>query len=108
MECLTCKKHYSQGGYCYEKKKNCLFYEDEPRGKVLRTDFTFKMNCNAETPVIKYGSKLLITENCKDIVITVIKINWINMETFLCNVDANYYENEQPRCEKIKKFKVVN
>lgn len=35
-ECLTCKKHYSQGGDCWEHKRNCLYYDKEPRGKMMR------------------------------------------------------------------------
>ena len=35
MDCYTCKKHLSQGGKCYENSKNCLFYEKEPRGKMI-------------------------------------------------------------------------
>ena len=38
---------------------------------------------------------------------TVIKINWINLRDMLCNVSADYHENEMPRFEKTKKFNVV-
>ena len=44
MDCYTCKKHLSQGGKCYEKSKNCLFYEKEPRGKMVRTKISFEMD----------------------------------------------------------------
>lgn len=36
-ECLTCKKHYTQGGKCSLEHDNCLLYENEPRGKMIRT-----------------------------------------------------------------------
>lgn len=107
MECLTCKKHYSQGGRCSEEKKNCLFYEEEPKGRMIRTHFSFLVH-EAKTPIIKYGSKVLFEDNGKDIEMTIIKINWINLNTMMCNVDAEYHEKEQPRFEKMKKFRVVN
>ena len=43
MKCLTCKKHWSQGGRCSENVRNCLHYEEEPRGKMVRTELSFRM-----------------------------------------------------------------
>lgn len=107
MECLTCKKHYSQSGRCMEEKRNCLLYEHEPRGKMCRTTFTFKMASNAETPIIKYNSKVTIEDKGRTVEMTIIKINWINLEKMTCNVDAEYHENEKPHFEKVKIFRVV-
>lgn len=108
MDCYTCKKHLSQGGKCYEKSKNCLFYEKEPRGKMVRTKISFEMDRQAVTPIIKNGAKVIFTEDGKDIEFTIRKINSINLETMMCNVDAEYHENEKPKFERIKMFKVVN
>lgn len=108
MDCYTCKKHYSQGGKCMEEKNNCLFYEKEPRGKMIRTDFSFQLDHLAETPIIKYNSKVIFDDNGTDIEMVIIKINWINLKTMMCNVTAEYHENEKPRCEKMKIFKIVN
>ena len=95
MECLTCKKHFSQGGRCFENVRNCLHYEEEPRGKMVRTELTFRIDADVETPVIKFGEKILVSDN------------WINLRDMLCNVSADYHENEMPRFEKTKKFNVV-
>ena len=107
MECLTCKKHFSQGGNCMENKHNCLMYDEEPRGRILRTNIMFKIDNNAETPIIKYGSKVKFIDNGKEIEMTIININWVNLETMICSVEADYYELEKPYCEKKKIFKII-
>ena len=107
MNCLTGKKHYSQSGRCREDKKNCLYYEEEPRGKMVRTTFSFKLDSSAETPVIRYGSKVVFEDNHCEFEMAIIKINWINLKTMMCNVDAEYHENERPRFEKVRQFKII-
>lgn len=106
-ECLTCKKHYSQGGKCWENKRNCLFYEVEPRGKMVRTNITFGIDVSAETPVLKYNSHIAFEEDGETIEMVCIKINWVNLKTRRCNIDAEYHENEKPRFEKRKMFKII-
>lgn len=56
MDCSECQHHYSQNGKCIENKNNCLYYLEEPRGKMLRTNFSFTILADAETPVIKPGA----------------------------------------------------
>ena len=108
MECFTCKKHISQFGNCMEGKKNCLLYDEEPRGKMIRTTITFNMDCSVETPIIKYGAKVIfVDDNGKEVEMIIIKINWINLDRMTCNVDVNYHENEMPIFEKKKRFKIV-
>lgn len=107
LECLTCKKHISQGGKCYSNKKNCLLYENEPRGKMIRTNITFELGENYETKLIKFGEPILFEENGKTIEMVCIKINWINLEKMTCNIAAEYHENETPKFEMKKKFKIV-
>ena len=107
-ECFTCKKHYTQGGKCSLEHDNCLLYENEPRGKMIRTKITFNIDADSpETPIIKYGEKILCEENGKTIEFTCIKINWLNLETRKCSIDADYHENEKPKFEKMKSFKVI-
>lgn len=108
MDCYTCKKHLSQGGKCYENSKNCLFYEKEPRGRMVKTEVAFEMDSEAETPIIKAGSKVIFEENGRELEFTIKKINMIDMKTMTCSVEAEYHENEMPKFEKIKMFKVVN
>ena len=107
LECLTCKKHISQGGKCYSNKMNCLLYENEPRGKMIRTNITFGIGENYETKLIKFGEPILLEENGKTIEMVCIKINWINLEKMTCNITAEYHENETPKFEMKKKFKIV-
>lgn len=108
-ECLTCKKHYTQDGKCMENKRNCLMYENEPRGKKVRTKVTFEFNVYPppEQPIIAFGKKIIFEEDGKEFEAVCIKINWINLETGLCNIDIDYWENEKPRFEKKKMFKIV-
>lgn len=107
MNCETCKRSLMQGGKCCEKKSNCLFYENEPRGKMVRSSFRFEMSSNATYPIIKYNSKVVFEDNGNAFEVTIKKINWINMETMICSVDCEYHENEKPYCEKKKMFKIV-
>lgn len=109
-ECLICKNHYTQGGKCHLERKNCLLFEEEPRGKMLRGKFQIDIfeSEYAETPILKYGSKIRVDDNGICVDMTVIKVNWINLRTGKCRISADYHEKEMPRCEKKKKiFKVV-
>lgn len=108
-DCLICKKHYTQNGKCSCNKKNCLLFEEEPRGRMVRGDFKFSIfGEEKETPILKYNSKIMIEEHGKSIELTVIKINWINLNTGICSVSADYHESEMPKCEKRKKiFQII-
>lgn len=108
-ECLICKKHYTQGGKCMADKKNCLLFENEPRGKVIREDFKVNLlkSKNAETPIFKSGSRITIVDNGRDIEMKVIRINWINLNTGMCSISADYHESDMPQCKKKKMFKIV-
>lgn len=108
MECNTCKKHYSQSGRCMENKSNCLLYEEEPRGKMIKTTFTFQMRQDAETPIIRSNEKIIFEDKGNSFEATINKVNWINMKEMTCNVDCEYHEHEKPYCEKKKMFRVMN
>ena len=90
-----------------ENKNNCLFYLEEPRGKMLRSNFSFIILEDAETPVIKPGSIINIEENGKVIELKVIRINWINLNTMTCNIEAFYHEKEAPISVRRKNFRVI-
>ena len=105
--CYICTNHYSQGGKCYENKDNCLFFIEEPRGKMVRTTLTFELNCNAETSIISYNRKIIIEDKGKYIEMTVIRINWFNLKNMTCNVDVEYHENEMPSFERKKLFQII-
>lgn len=102
------QKHISQFGNCYEGKRNCLLYDEEPKGKMIRTNVSFIIDSRASTPFIKCGKKVLfIDDNGKEIEMIIIKINGINLEKMTCNVDVAYHEYEIPVFEKKKLFKVI-
>ena len=108
-KCLVCKKHYTQSGKCMERKRNCLLFEEEPRGKMVRTDLSFEIDIEPETPIIKYDSKVVFEDaNGKSIEMVIIKINSLDLEKRLCNVTVEYHENEIPLWEKRKLFKLIN
>ena len=62
---------------------------------------------DAETPVIKPGSIINIEENEKVIELKVIRINWINLDTMTCNIEAFYHEKEAPISVRRKNFRVI-
>lgn len=108
-ECLICKKHYTQGGTCCANKKNCLLFEEEPGGKMIRGTFCIEMDMNAVTAVIKPHSSVSLTDkNGRNFKALVVKINWVNMRNFIMSIDADYHEIDMPLCEKKKKlFKLL-
>lgn len=80
---------------------------EEPRGKMLRSNFSFTIFEDAEKPVIKPGAMINIEENGKVIELKVIRINWINLDTMTCNIEAFYHEKEAPLCVRRKNFRVI-
>lgn len=108
-ECLRCKKHYTQGGTCNLSKNNCLMFDEEPRGKMIRTNVTFGIDIIAETPVVKRDSKINFDDvNGKVVEMTVIKINALDLNKRLCSVTVEYHEKETPFFERKKCFKLLN
>lgn len=108
-ECLRCKKHYTQGGTCQLSKNNCLMFEEEPRGKMIRTNVRFRVDITGETPVIKRDAKInFVDTKGKAVEMTVIKINSLDLNERLCSVTVDYHENETPLFERKKYFKLLN
>ena len=112
-ECLICKKHYTQGGDCYlDNKRNCLMYENEPRGKMVETDITLSLGFGLTppaTPLFKFGETIWLTDNLGDWEVKCIAINWIDLSTREFNITVDYHENDRPIREKKKRvFWVVN
>lgn len=106
-ECLTCKKHFSQGGNCWENKNNCLLYDQETRGKIIETNIAFKMVNWVETPMIRPGEKIVIDDRGQEIEMKILKINWINLNSMMCGVSVCYHENEKPYFERRKLFTIA-
>lgn len=106
-ECLICKKHYTQGGSCSHKVRNCLCFEEEPRGKMIRTRIKVFMYEDATTTLVKSRSILELEEDGKIYEVRVAKILEVDMEDFSITLEVDYHENEKPKFEKRKQFKIV-
>ena len=111
MDCSECQHHYSRNGKCIENKNsneaevsNCInngnvFGGEEAAGITILAD--------AETPVIKPGAIINIEENGRTIGLKVIRINWINLDTMTCNIEAFYHDKEAPIFVRRKNFRVI-
>lgn len=106
-ECLICKKHYTQSGKCMLNKSNCLLFEEEPRGKKVRTKLAFDIDPDAETHLIKPFSVIRLEEGGKTEEITVIKILYIDLEKWIIAIEGEFYQNETPVFQKKRTFKIV-
>lgn len=107
-ECFRCKKHYTQSGRCTGSVRNCLMFDEEPRGKMVRTELNIRLSDNAETYIIKYNSKIVLDDGKnRTVEMTVIKINSLDLKKWICNITAEYHENEKPTFERKKQFKFV-
>lgn len=108
-ECLICKRHYTQSGTCQEfMKNNCIMFEEEPRGKMIRTNVGIRMIADAETPIIKKDALIKFEDGYNRIVeLRIIKINSIDLNNQICSVVAEYHENETPSFERKKWFTLV-
>ena len=48
-----------------------------------------------------------IEENGRVIELKVIRINWINLDTMTCNIEAFYHEKEAPISVRRRNFRVI-
>lgn len=110
-ECVTCKKHYTQGGDCYEyRRKNCLLYEYEPKGKMISTKIKFPIDSTLdfETPIIKSGEKIVLEDKGNAVEALVNRVVLINLDERCCLIEISYHENEMPSFEMKKLFRIVD
>lgn len=110
MDCLTCKQHFSQGGECFVNKNNCLFYKNEPRGKMIYTKVKILIDSprSFETPVIESGAKIVLEDKGKALEVFVTKVISINLNDRHCDIEISYHEKEMPSFEKRKLFRTVD
>lgn len=90
-ECLICKKHFSQGGKCNGNRRNCLAFEEEPRGKMIYT--TLDIEFCPEMPVwVKYNEKVILADDREFTILDIIAVNFA--ENFV-RVRGCYHESEK-------------
>lgn len=107
-ECLICKHHVTQSGDCSMNVCNCLFFEEEPRGKMIQTNLYFTLDDrNASTPLFQRNSKIVILDGYREIEAKVIRINWVDLQKRKMCVCVEYHENEMPSFELRKNFRLV-
>lgn len=106
-ECLICKKHYIQEGSCSLGVKNCLYFEEEPRGKMVRTKIKIFISEYATTPILKSGSIIELTDYGRVYKCRVVKILEVNMQDYSVVLEMDYHENQKPKSEKKKLFKII-
>ena len=106
-ECLICKKHYTQEGSCYLDIKNCIQFEEEPKGKMIRTKIKITMDEYATTPILKSGNIIELVDHGRVYECRVVKILEVDMKDCSVILEADYHENEKPMFEKKKTFTVI-
>lgn len=85
-----------------------MMFDEEEKGKMIRSTFRFEITNGTETPIIKSGNYIsFIEKNGRSYAVRVAKINWVNMDTMIICVEADYHEKEMPKKELIKKFRLI-
>ena len=75
-ECDVCKKYSMQGGSCYGGRRNCLYFEKEPRGRVLQETFLIDYGWNPSA-LVKRGEKLETKDGMELTVVTVHHVEFL-------------------------------
>lgn len=88
-------------------KRNCLLFEEEPRGKKVRTKLAFHIDPDVETHLIKPFSAIRLEEGEKTEEITVIEILYIDLEKWIIAIEGEFYQNEMPVFQKKRMFRIV-
>lgn len=107
FECEVCKNYIFQGGGCYGKSKKCSGFQEEPRGRKIRTKLKIDISHDGTDLVLRHGAHITIAENNKETEIEIIKINYVDLENMWVGIDAYYFERDMPEYEKRKRFRVI-
>ena len=102
-QCLICKKHHTQHGNCWLNIKNCLSFEEEPRGLISYEDFKISFN-PFDISVIKSG-EFVETEDGREI--KIIKIKEVDLSQRLIHIEGGFYKKEVTPEMKRVEFKVL-
>ncbi len=96
-ECDVCKKYSMQGGSCYGGRRNCLYFEKEPRGRVLQETFLIDYGWNPSA-LVKRGEKLETKDGME---LTVVTVEWVDFSARQICIVARHHEGEKtPECRR--------
>lgn len=108
MECEYCKKYVMQGGRCYERKRNCILFDPEPRGKMIRRRVKISFVFAGNYGKVECHKSVTLVDGKREFEATVIKIKSIDLDNGEIVAEVDYHENDwQPKSERLKKFKIV-
>lgn len=102
-ECAVCKKYSMQGGSCHGGIRNCLYFDKEPRGRVLQETFLIDYGWNPSA-LVKRGEKLETKDGME---LTVVTVEWVDFSARQICVVARYHESEKPPEDRRKEFIVL-
>lgn len=106
-ECVICKHHYSQNGRCHLQVRNCLQFEEEPRGKIVYKKVKCKFSLHNEQR-IELNKEYEFIEERKGFEAEVIKINYVDFESGIMGLEIRYHENDWiPKADKRKIFRIL-
>lgn len=107
-ECLICKKHFTQEGRCMDNRRNCLAFEEEPRGKKIQKKI--EINIIQSATMVKYGERIELTNNGFDAFVEVIKIDYVDLDAYTLGLTVSMFEKDEPflfQEDKSSRFKVI-
>lgn len=108
MECEYCKKYLYQSGKCFERKRNCIMFEREPRGRVKRAKVIVPFDFDHLYGTVKVFSKVSMVDGVREFEATVIRISEVDIDNAEIHMEIDYHENDWiPKSERLKKFKVI-
>lgn len=95
-----------------EYRRNCLAFEEEPRGKRIRQSIAVEIDPEAKTKIIKPGGMMSIfnSETNYEAEAEVCKISYIDFEKWEIGIEASFFEKDLPYLFQEsgkKKFKII-
>jgi glutamate 5-kinase len=107
--CEYCLKSYTHGGNCYEHKQNCIFYEQDIRGKLVISNIAAPIQRNSETTLLKAGVqvKLHDTYDNHEINAEKTKIRYVDLDKMLIGMEIRYFSSQEIHNVKKKSFKLI-
>lgn len=107
-ECEYCKKYIMQGGRCYERKRNCIMFDPEPRGKVVRKTIKIPFDFDSSYGKVECHKPVTLVDGKYEFEATVIKIKSVDTDNGEIIAEIDYHENDwTPRNERLKRFRIL-
>lgn len=108
-ECEYCKKYVMQGGRCYERKRNCILFDPEPRGKMIRRTVKITFDLDGSYGKVECHKPVTLVEGAREFEAMVIKIKSVDVDSKEITAEIDYHENDwTPKNERRKRFKIMD